>query len=481
MRARRTNALLAAALCALAGTAAAQSGLDANCTLRCAFKDGPSGSICAAPAYVHVDCIGDGTNETRSGDANIRPFHDLGYRIDYGDGACASGRGLGQRGARRLEKRGLHAARRARLRVPWHVHGRTTVTNSLGQTDSTGTEDRITVIPEDEWPDAVTKCVCSGAGCANSGPGFLGCPLDNNGDGDCADTGIGELPAQCVAATTVDEALRGLWLQGGHRILFRRGDTFPVLANPQLQDATRNGSLIGAYGPGTRPAFITHTGPASIFSEIEASYDPARTRTGESLSGWRFRDLHYTNTGGNSDTRFIWSDQNPGAPYVHDTWGVLELRITKRGVGNCDTHYKEWDKAGWNELAASVSVDCELSTRTVPSWAVQYGLGYKYGATIDNRFTITNATAGVLPQRIVGVITRSSRTTHRTAPARPASARSSSEPPRAPGTRSTSSSTISSCWTAATSTRTTSTPPLGTERAGRSTRTTTTSSSTDSS
>jgi hypothetical protein len=333
----------------------AQASPTARCTARCAYR---TGTTCTAPAYVHVDCIGDGKTETTDSDASVRPFHDLQYKIDYGDSQCRSGQGtwpnsdIGASKNQDFSPIGAHV-----YECPGTFAITTTVTDSRGATSTT--TDTVTVQAEDAgWPGTATKCV------ANTLPtaGVGGCPAG----------------AQVQQSNDFDAAMLKT---AGTRTLYKCGDTFVVDADPAREDATANGSLIGGYSATTcigNPVLITHSGTGSVLQTGAAS---------QNMGGWRFRDLRFTLTGAGSGTQVLTAQYKNASNF-------LTLRIERFGTGSCWTNALDTLVDGYSMLSAEVSGRCDQTVHTsgsgtascanaIADWNMEYGLGVKYGAMID--------------------------------------------------------------------------------------------------
>ena len=337
----------------------------ASCTLRCAEKEP---GVCAAPAYVHVDCIGDGTagpaGETSHNDASVRPFHDLGYAIDYGDSACSSGQGswansaVGHPKNKEYQPLGAHV-----YECAGNFTITTTVTDSLGNED-VWTSPPLTIVSSDAaWvPATSTWCVAN----VTPTPGSDGCPA-----GATARTGSADFDANLQGAA-------------GKRTLFRCGNAFTMGSDVALTNAETNGSLVAGYGADCGPAnpvHVTTVGSSSYLSPI-----------GTAFSGWRFVDLEFTAGARVLGTKILMPGQSGcggGCAIINK---ALLLRTSSLDVGACQYFYREhggsgFDVGDWNTLTAMFSNRCRLSNIVYggsSTWLGFYGLRFRYGAIVDN-------------------------------------------------------------------------------------------------
>lgn len=333
--------LTIAALLALAPLA--QASPTASCTARCAYR---AGTTCTAPAYVHVDCIGNGTSETRDSDATVRPFHDLQYKIDYGDSACRSGQGTWANSGMAASKNVDYSPIGAHVyECPGTFNITTQVTDSRGVTSQT--IDTVTIESEDVgWNGANTRCVANGT-----------TPI----------AGQGGCPAGTTSVINSADFDASLQLGAGKRTLYKCGDSFTMDANPNFADGEASGSLVGGYGSCTgNPARITTSGSGSYITDGD-------------LGGWRLRDLRFTSGAPGPQTTII----NSAAP----TNKFLVLRVETLNVGTCSYLGLEWSHVAWNEMNAFVSYKCHMTVHnTTTDWPTSYGLGSLYGAFIDNYY-----------------------------------------------------------------------------------------------
>ena len=341
---------------------AASASPTASCTARCANKDGPAGTQCVAPAFVHVDCVGnDSVLETTDSNAAVRPFHDLHYKIEYGDEGCSSGQGTwtyGYQGALKnvdYTPLGAHVYECEGLKTIT-----TTVTDSAGNTSTT--TDTVTIIAENTgWTGANTRCVACGS---TPQAGVGGCP-----------TGTTSLQNQCNFATAFQ-------LTPGKRTLYKCGDSFTVASNIIPLDATSNGSLVAGYGDCTTSPVLVTTNQNTIVANTGLN--------GGSLSGWRFRDIRITSSANGVNSLNQGNQQSANSSY-----GILLLRIDKRNMAYCADLDKAEGSAGWNTLSAVVSSHCELTngSTTLSTWNMGFGYSILYGAYINNFWEAT-ATVG---------------------------------------------------------------------------------------
>lgn len=192
-----------------------------------------------------------------------------------------------------------------------------TVTDAAGNTD-TDTVQIVVTAQDTAYADADTRCVCASGldvpPCTDNGvEGFAGCPLDNDGDGNCTDPG--ELSSQCVSSASVHNA-NAFWNSAGKRTLFRRGDTFN-LGSLTPTDASSNGSMIGEYGSGAKPIFKLTS---------DASTLPA-------ANGWKSVGIHYDGTDlapDNDEFPQVWGRYSTGSSGLTD---LLLYDNVMEGVG----------------------------------------------------------------------------------------------------------------------------------------------------
>ena len=334
--------LLILALLAIHGSA--QSAPSASCTLRCAER---RPGVCTAPAFVHVDCIGDGVNGTRDSDSNVRPFLDLSYEIDYGDAACPSGQGTWANSAIGAAKNGDPTPLGAHVyECPGTFTVVTKVTDAVG--NSSTTSDVVVVESENAgWPAAsATRCVAAGS-----------IPV----------AGVGGCPAGVTSLINSSDFDASIQTGTGKRTLFRCGDTFTAGSNPNLADAESNGSLIGGYGScAGNPVNVNVTVDGVLSGEV---------------GGWRFRDLRMTYNGPRGNNAGIFVN------YLTEVNRFLALRVETLNVGACGIQgKKDWFVAGWQELNAWVSYKCHQTYQNAAGWPIVYGVSSRYGAFIDSHW-----------------------------------------------------------------------------------------------
>ena len=321
----------------------------ALCTAVCAEK---APGVCAAPAYVHVDCTG-----TTDSDPNVRPFHDLRYRIGYGDGG-SSGAGI-------WAYSGMPKNSDA-FPIGAHVYEQAgsfditvIVTDSLG-VQSTDVES-VSVVAEDAaWTAAHTRCVSSTGS-------FSGCPA-----------GVTDR----VMSSDYDTSLR---TAAGERTLFRCGEGFVASVNPALADATANGSLIGGFGScADNPVEVTwgYDGPLHA-----GSY-------GVVLAGWRFRDISYRNTLASASGAHALG--LVGGTVPNDK--VLLLRAKSLDVAICGgTVGMLGTLDRWNDLFAAVDFECRMS-KFVFGWPLALA-SFRRGALLGVRYSQEVSTGSTLGWR----------------------------------------------------------------------------------
>jgi hypothetical protein len=209
-----------------------------------------------APLAVFFDA-----SATTATAAPARPFHDLGFRWNFGEstGPGIAAWGLGaQPTASRNEASGPLAAH------VFETPGMYTVCVTI--TDGTNTVDAAVVITVDD-PDlifagALTTCI------STSGT-FTGCP------------------AGAATLTTSNFATAIAAATPGRRLLFRRGETW---AAPTAALLTANGpGIIGAFGAGALPK-IQSTGNTTMLG-LSNGGSPT-------ISDWRIMDLEFDGLGG---------------------------------------------------------------------------------------------------------------------------------------------------------------------------------------
>lgn len=320
-----------------AGSAALASPT-ARCAVSCSQK---TAGVCAAPAYVHVDCTA-----TTDSDSNVRPFHDLRYHIEYGD-TGASGAGTwanSASGASRNEEFspiGAHV-----YESPGTFTIRASVEDSNGVSSSwSGT---VSVVSEDTaWTAANTRCV------SRSG-NFTGCPASVT-DRVTSSTGDYDATVQVSA---------------GKRTLFRCGESFTASGDPRLSDARANGSLVGGFGScAGNPVNVTWGADGSL-------------HTGSVLSGWRFRDISYTATSTGTGASFFNHFAGGGV-------GVLDfllLRVKTLNVGVCSHITTAGPESTWNERVAFVDYECTCTrANDTRGWHLLFH-STRNGALMGNRW-----------------------------------------------------------------------------------------------
>lgn len=178
----------------------------------------------AAPLSVFFDA----TSTTAT--ATTRPFHELEYRWNFGDGLAGAGNWTyGSRGASRAEAIGPVAAHVFEIPGTYNV--------CLSVTDGTNTsEGGVTITVLD--PDIV---FAANTVCASTSGNF----------GDC--------PAGALQVTTsdFDQVVNTTAGSGAtrKRILFRRGETFLQSASANLSSS--GPGILGAFGPGTVRPVVT--------------------------------------------------------------------------------------------------------------------------------------------------------------------------------------------------------------------------------
>ena len=348
------HVLLILALLFAAGIA--QAAPTAHCTLRCAER--VSGT-CTVPAYVNVDCIGDGTTETtdNSVGGHVRPYHDLRWKIDYGDSACSSGQGTWPFGTPGISKNVDYDSP-----IGAHVYecaGTFTVTttacDSAGVCDGTSTEDQITIEAENTgWSAANTRC--------------------QSNDGSAPVAGVGGCPAGVTDLADSPDYDAGLLTGAGKRTLFQCGDTFSASTNPTLTNALANGSLVSGYGS-------CSGNPASVTIDFAGALHEG---TG-TISGWRVRDMKYI--GDSLDINNAWSSYSTLASN-----GLL-LRVETTHMGHCPQYGVLSNSATTSELSAIVSSSCQADGCTSTfHWPWNEG-SYKWGAFMGNHYDMDGIAA----------------------------------------------------------------------------------------
>lgn len=323
---------------------------DVECTLRCNYKDGPAGSVCAAPAYVHIDCT-----PTTHTDTNVRTFHDLRWSINFADSANPSGQGTWNYG----KDDALHESRNVE-RSPIAAHAYetagtyqilATACDSTGACATNAGEDSITITAEDTaWSAANTRCI-------SRTTDFTGCPA-----------------AVTDRVTSTSYSSTTVLTTAGKRTLFKCGDTFTATANFSLSDVNGNGSLIGGFGTCTNnPVLVDFTADSALHD-------------GTGLGGWRVRDIAYTKTTGTSADG-IWILRNTGSSQVTS---FLALRMKTLQTGACSQPYAEDNVLLNNSMTAWIDYDCTMTRpRYDTSWQGQFG-GCSYCAWLGTREAIVS-------------------------------------------------------------------------------------------
>jgi hypothetical protein len=184
----------------------------------------PSRLTGVAPLSVFFDASG-----TTTASATIRPFHDLGYRWNFGDPA---GGATWARGARA----GISSRNTDTGPLAAHVYGTPGVYNvSLSVTDGTNTVSNSCVQITVQNPDTVFSR--ADTVCVSTGTDFTGCP------------------AGAITHTTSSfNTAMGYIGSSVHRLLFKAGDVWTGATDATI--STAGPGLVGSFGTGAEPVFV---------------------------------------------------------------------------------------------------------------------------------------------------------------------------------------------------------------------------------
>lgn len=207
-----------------------------------------------APLYVHFDA-----SATTSA-ATSRPFHEVYYRWDFGDGSAASW----------TEGAALHSKNAAYGPIAGHIYETAgSFTATLYATDGVSsvslTSSTITVTAA----DAATEFAGTNTVCVSTSGTFTGAP------------------AGCTQLTTSDLQTAMAALTGSvKRLLFRAGETWTSGTATQISKNINGPVLIGKFGAGANPVWRPN---AALFSGSYVLFLGAAANP--MLSDWRIMDV----------------------------------------------------------------------------------------------------------------------------------------------------------------------------------------------
>jgi hypothetical protein len=215
-----------------------------------------------APQAVFFDATG-----TTATSLTSRPFHDLEYRWDFGDGGVSTWSYGAQPGV--LLKNVAFGPTAAHV---YETAGTFTPTLTVRSRNSDGTyitatqaQPSITVITADaRWSTTKTVCI--------------------NPTGDTDFTGAPSGATQYNIVTTANAAVAANIGSGDKRILFKRGGTYDISVAATINQP--GPGLIGAYGSGAKPILQSTIGVAN-----NGMFRLSTNATPTGVSDWRFQDL----------------------------------------------------------------------------------------------------------------------------------------------------------------------------------------------